>query len=168
MKTLLIGLAALLAIPVNAQRMNTPEQTVTNLFVATDRRDWSEVEAAFHTQVVLDYSSMNGNPAVTLSPHEITAAWQTLLPGFEHTHHQIGNFIDQVSETQASVFCYGTASHYLPDELGNVWWVVGSYDFELIQDEAQLWHITAMKFNFKYQDGNPSLAEKAANQLKDK
>lgn len=145
--------------------MNTPNDVVIGLFVATDRQDWEEVSAAFDSKVLLDYSSMNGNPATELTPEQIITAWQGILPGFEHTHHQLGNF--QVSESgdKAQVFCYGTATHHLTAENGNIWTVVGTYDFDLRKSEGS-WKITSMKFNFKYQDGNASLPEEAINRLK--
>ncbi len=160
MKSLLIGSIILFSINLNAQEMELINRTITELFVATDTRDWQKVEQIFADQVVLDYSSMNGNPAVELSPSQITGAWKGILPGFESTHHQIGNFITKVDENKASVFVYGTATHYLSDDQGSVWTVVGSYDFDLIKTDNK-WRISSMKFNFKYQDGNTSLPEKA-------
>ena len=71
----------------------------------------------------------------------------------------------QVTGDKAAVFCYGTATHYLEDESGNLWTVVGSYDFELTSNDGQ-WTIDVMKFNFKYQYGNTFLPEKAMNSLK--
>ncbi|WP_020528862.1 nuclear transport factor 2 family protein [Flexithrix dorotheae] len=168
MKSILIGLKALISLNLNAQIMNTPEQAITKLFVATDQQSWSEVESFFNENVSLDYSSMNGNPAKNLTPQEITTAWKSILPGFEYTHHQLGNFIVEAGEHKASVFCYGTASHYLENKEGNVWQVVGSYDFELIKLETDAWKITEMKFNFKYQDGNTSLPDLALNNIKPK
>jgi hypothetical protein len=161
MKHAIFGFITLLSFKLNAQVMNNPQQLVTQLFVATDQRDWSTIESIFDEKVTLDYSSMNGNPANSLAPSEITAAWKSILPGFESTHHQIGNFIVNLDQNNATVFCYGTASHYLPDDQGNIWLVVGSYDFELTQQENGTWKITSMKFNFKYQDGNTGLPEKA-------
>ena len=166
MKKILIGLITLLSFNLNAQMMNTPQQVVTNLFVATDQQNWQLVEQIFDNEVLLDYASMNGNPATSLSPQQITTAWKTILPGFEHTHHQLGNFLIEADENKASVYCYGTASHYLTDENGNIWIVVGSYDFELIKHDNGTWKITSMKFNFKYQEGNTSLPEKAMKKLK--
>lgn len=165
MRALLIGFITLITINLNAQTLDTPQQAVTNLFVATDQHNWTLVEQIFNQEVVLDYSSMNSNPAATLTPQEITSVWKTILPGFEHTHHQIGNFIWEENGNKATVFCYGTATHYLIDEKGNTWTVVGSYDFELIKIDNE-WKITSMKFNFKYQDGNTSLPQKAMNKLK--
>lgn len=146
--------------------MKTPSEVVTQLFISTDENNWKGVEETFAPKVNLDYSSMNGNPAVELTPAEITTAWSGVLPGFESTHHQIGNFVSNIHANSASVFCYGTATHFLPDSEGNVWIVVGTYDFELIKNDNGNWKISSMKFNFKYQDGNTSLVQKAIDNLK--
>jgi len=141
------------------------KQIVIELFIATDRQDWEQVSLFFADEVLLDYSSMNGDPAISLSPEQIITAWKGIIPGFEHTHHQLGNFSSTISDDKAKVFCYGTASHYLNDPNGNLWIVVGTYDFDLKKSDDS-WKITSMAFNFKYQDGNVELAEKAINKLK--
>ncbi len=145
--------------------MEKINETVVCMFVSTDLQKWEAVQQCFASNVELDYSSMNGNPAVLLTPSDITKAWHGVLPGFEYTHHQLGNFITTAEGDNAHIFCYGTATHYLKSGGGNVWTVVGSYDFDLICESNQ-WKITKMKFNFKYQDGNTSLAEKAIARLK--
>lgn len=148
--------------------MNHTEQikdTITQLFVHTDNGNWNGVEAQFASKVILDYSSMTGNPSEALKPEDITSAWKTVLPGFTHTHHQIGNFIVEMDNNEARVFCYGTATHYLEDKGGNVWTVVGSYDFDLENMQGD-WKITSMTFNFKYMDGNASLIQKAIENVK--
>jgi hypothetical protein len=134
----------------------TMEEMINHLFIAVDLRDWSRVKECFAEKLVLDYSSMNGQPAAELTAEDIIAGWKYVLPGFTCTHHQLGNMIIKAQPTEAAVFCYGTASHYLEHEKGNVWIVVGSYDFNLkmVQEE---WKITKMKFNYKYQDGNKEL-----------
>ncbi|MDN5217278.1 nuclear transport factor 2 family protein [Fulvivirgaceae bacterium BMA12] len=168
MKTLLTGIIALFSFTLNAQNMKNPNDVVTKLFISTDQRNWSEVEKCFAEEVVLDYSSMTGNPAGTLTPSEIVSAWKGILPGFEHTHHQVGNFVTSQNGDKAQVFCYGTATHFLEDEAGNVWTVVGSYDFELAQTSKDAWQVSRMKFNFKYQNGNTSLHEKAIQRVNNK
>ncbi|WP_086030017.1 nuclear transport factor 2 family protein [Tenacibaculum holothuriorum] len=141
------------------------EETVTKMFVNSDKRNWNTVEAQFAPKVNLDYSSMTGNPATEVSPEEITTGWKTVLPGFTYTHHQIGNFITEINDTKAHSFCYGTATHYIEDENGSVWTVVGSYDFDLEKKDNN-WKITSMTFNYKYQDGNGKLIEKAIENVK--
>jgi hypothetical protein len=145
--------------------MEKVKETVVRMFVSTDQCKWEAVQQCFASKVELDYSSMNGNPAVIMTPSDISNAWQSILPGFEFTHHQLGNFMTTSDNEVAHVFCYGTATHYLKDEGGNVWTVVGSYDFDLIQESGH-WKISKLKFNFKYQDGNTSLAKKAIERLK--
>ena len=165
MKAILMSLFMLFSITLKAQDMRTPEESVVQLFVATDQQDWNTVATIFSKEVLLDYSSMNGQPAATLSPEQITTAWKGILAGFEHTHHQLGNIISKTNGNTASVFCYGTATHYLPDEAGNLWTVVGSYDFDLWQNAVGKWEVKSMIFHFKYQDGNAGVAQKAIAKL---
>lgn len=166
MKGLIIGTIALLVLNQSTDPMKNANETVIRLFNATDQRDWNAVKETFSTKVLLDYSSMTGNPATDLSPEQIVAAWQGILPGFEYTHHQLGNFETTIDRDKATVFCYGTADHYLSDKDGNLWTVVGSYDFDLLKDSSGTWKIAGMKFNFKYQYGNTVLPQKAMNKLK--
>ncbi|MEM6686843.1 MAG: nuclear transport factor 2 family protein [Bacteroidota bacterium] len=140
-------------------------ETIIQVFVNSDQRNWTGVAAQFASKVTLDYASMTGNPATALTPTDITNAWKTVLPGFTSTQHQLGNFLTEVNDTKAHVFCYGTATHYLEDENGNIWTVVGSYDFDLEKIDNQ-WKIHSMKFNFKYQDGNTNLVQKAIENVK--
>ena len=145
--------------------MEAINETIAQLFIATDNKEWSKVEEIFAEQIELDYSSMNGNPAMVFSPKQVTDSWKTILPGFTHTHHQLGNFITKISGNRADVFCYGISTHYLEDKEGNVWTVVGSYNFEL-SEVNEAWKVTKMRFNFKYQDGNTGLPNKAIENLK--
>jgi hypothetical protein len=69
------------------------------------------------------------------------------------------------NEDVATVFCYGTATHYLPNDSGqNLWTVVGTYDFHLTRQGAN-WKVDAMTFHFKYQDGNLGLPDLARERL---
>lgn len=130
---------------------------VVSLFVHTDQREWKALKDVFANKVLLDYSSFTQNPAAELTPDQIITAWSGFLPGFSSTQHHISNMLVERSGSTAKVFCYGSASHCLPNDSGNnVWLVVGTYDFELIESTSG-WKISAMTFNFKYQDGNTDL-----------
>lgn len=161
MRTILTTFLILVLAQLKAQNMEQPKDVVIQLFVATDQNQWDKLENYFANEVLLDYSSM-GNPISKLTPNQITNAWKTILPGFTHTHHQIGNIQEVIQNDKAEVFAYGTATHYLEDENGSIWIVVGTYNFELIIESKQ-WKVGAMKFNLKYQDGNLSLPQKAIN-----
>lgn len=166
MKSVLTTLILIVVTTLNAQIMDkktVPTAVVTQLFIASDEHKWDELENCFAKEVLLDYSSM-GSPPVNLSPKQIVASWKSILPGFTHTHHQIGNIQEVIKNNSAEVFAYGTATHYLEDEKGSVWTVVGTYNFELVKVHKE-WKISSMKFNLKYQDGNLSLSQKAIDNV---
>ena len=167
MKAVVFTLLVLVSVTLKAQHMETPKEAIIKMFVATDERQWEIVANSFAETVKLDYSSMTGNPSAILKPNEIVGSWKTVLPGFTVTHHQLGNFICRIDGNRATTFAYGTATHYLEDEDGSIWTVVGTYDFDLKKMENE-WKITAMTFNYKYQDGNRKLIEKAIENAKSK
>ena len=141
-------------------------ETVNKLFISVDNRDWETVKAIFNFTVLLDYTSMTGGQPVNLASADIIDSWKSILPGFDKTHHQLGNYIVQTDALVAKVFCYGTATHYLSnDSKNNLWTVVGSYDLEL-QTDNRAWRITKMKFNLKYIDGNGELPKMAQDRAK--
>ncbi|MEM9545538.1 MAG: nuclear transport factor 2 family protein [Bacteroidota bacterium] len=164
MKKIIIGLLYLFSLTTNAQEMNKIQERINALFVAADQHDWEEVEQCFSKTVILDYTSMTGQPAAKLSPKQIVESWRSILPGFQYTHHQTGNFIIEEEGGRAEVYCYGTAFHYLENDNDHMWTVVGSYDFDL-EKETDTWTISKMKFNFKFQNGNPNLPQMAIQRL---
>jgi hypothetical protein len=136
---------------------------VTELFIATDRRDWPRVIDCFAPQVSFDMRSLSGAAPSTMAATEIAAAWEQGLAPLTAVHHQAGNFQVQVRGDDADAFCYATASHYLPNPSGhNTRVFVGSYDF-VLRKGAGRWRITLFRFNLKYVDGNVDL-ERAAQQ----
>lgn len=140
-------------------------ETVNKLFIAVDSRDWDSVENIFDKSVSLDYTSMAGGDPAELTPDQIISSWKETLPGFDSTHHQLGNYIITIEGTDANVFCYGTATHYLENSSeNNLWVVVGSYELSLIF-KNDFWRINKMKFNLKYIDGNNELPEMAQAKL---
>jgi len=145
--------------------MEDIKQCIVSMFIETDNNNWEKVKECIADTLVLDYSSMNSNPPALLTPQQLIDSWKSVLPGFQSTHHQIGNFVVYHNSTTAEVFCYGTATHYLESERGNLWTVVGSYNFELIKIDEK-WKISKMVFNYKYQDGNLDLVNKAINNVK--
>jgi hypothetical protein len=63
--------------------------------------------------------SMAGGKPVMMSPQQITDAWEQGLKSLQAIHHQVGNFKVTVQSEQADAFCYGIASHYLPNPTGH-------------------------------------------------
>jgi hypothetical protein len=130
---------------------------ITELFIATDRKDWPSVTRVFSPEVQLDMSAVGAGPEQRVSREAIAASWETGLAPIEQIHHQIGNFVVHLHGPKAQVHCYGIAYHFRPRRDGrNTRTFVGTYDFELDQFETG-WAITAMRFNLKFIDGNPAL-----------
>lgn len=130
--------------------------TINRLFIATDAREWDRVQLCFSPVVRMDMSSVGG-PAKDMIPAEITAMWDEGLKPLKAIHHQAGNHTVELDGERATAFCYGIASHYLPNASGhNTRTFVGSYDFALLKT-ADAWVITMMRFTLKYIDGNQNL-----------
>lgn len=137
---------------------------INALFIGTDNRDWPSVKRCLSPSVRFDMSSAGGGEPTTKTPDEIAALWENGLKPLAAIHHQAGNYIVRVAGSDATAFCYGIASHYLPNATGrSTRTFVGSYDFGLDKTDG-VWRITRFKFNLKYVDGNAELekAEKAA------
>ena len=130
---------------------------ITELFVATDRKDWPAVERCFASRVRLDMSSAGGAPAGDAVPADIAAGWRSALAPIEQLHHQSGNFRVRITGVRAEAWCHGIAYHFRKRRDGRDSRVfVGTYDFEL-EKESPGWRITAMRFNLKFVDGNATL-----------
>ena len=133
------------------------QDTVTRLFVHTDNRDWEKVSDLFAPTVLFDMTSLVGGEPAEMTPQQIVDAWDQGLKPLKAIHHQTGNYLVTLTEDGAQVFCYGIASHYLPNKTNkNTRTFVGSYDIHLVKiDDA--WKIDRFKFNLKYLDGNLEL-----------
>ena len=160
MKTakIIILIGFLLFNKIGAQSMQLEiKETILKLFIYTDEKKWDNLQKEFAEKVLLDYSSFTGNEASEVTPKQISDSWSSFLPLFNSTHHQISNFLIEQSGNRATVYCYGTATHYFPNKSGNdIWTVVGTYDFDLEKIDSD-WKVKTMKFNFKYQAGNTDL-----------
>ncbi len=131
--------------------------TVNRLFIGTDNRDWPGVKALFASTVLFDMTSLAGGRPATITPQEIVDGWDRGLKVLTAVHHQAGNFLVDIKDCEAAVFCYGVAWHYLPNKTNrNTRTFVGSYDVHLVVQDAE-WKIDRFKFNLKFIDGNPDL-----------
>jgi hypothetical protein len=132
-------------------------ETVNRLFINTDNRDWPKVRALFASRVLFDMTSLAGGRPVTIMPQEIVDGWDKGLKALKAIHHQAGNYLVDIKDNEAAVFCYGVAWHYLPNKTNrNTRTFVGSYDIHLVKQDEE-WKIDRFKFNLKFIDGNPDL-----------
>lgn len=76
---------------------NLIKATIIRIFNGSDRHEWDTVRNSFASQVLLDYSSLNGQPAASLKAEDIVTAWISFLPKFKFTLHLLSNFEIQIS-----------------------------------------------------------------------
>ena len=140
-------------------------ERVNRFFNGVDRRDWETCEEIMAEQVLLDYTSMAGGEPALLAKKQIIDSWKGLLPGFDSTHHQLGNaVVDLKGEDAADYLSYVTASHFIAGEEEELWTVVGSYEIGMTKD-GERWVIGSLKLNFKFQFGNENLPAAAKERL---
>lgn len=130
---------------------------VNRLFISTDNRDWEKVKSCFANDVLFDMTSMAGGEPVTMTSLQIIEGWDKGLKALRAIHHQTGNYVVDINDNEAAVFCNGIAFHYLPNQTNqNTRTFVGSYNFHLTKN-GNAWRIDKFKFNLKYIDGNVNL-----------
>lgn len=152
---------SVLSSPIFQEKNNGIIQQINKLFEGVDDRDWKKVMSVMNANVLLDYSSMNGNPAAMLTPKDITDAWAAFLPGFDKTRHLLSQFEVQPLVPDPTAHFNGKASHWIGDKC---WIVEGSYDVGLNFING-IWLITRIKFNFETQKGNTELADIATKKV---
>jgi hypothetical protein len=138
------------------------EDTVVQMFVATDERDWSAVEACFTDPFTLDMTSMVGGSPTTMTPRQVGNAWAEGFKPLDHVHHQVGNFQTTVAGQNATVRCYGVALHHRAGVLVGLKTriFVGTYELKLVA-KADRWKISELLFKLKFIDGNLELEKTA-------
>ena len=127
------------------------------LFINTDNRDWPLVKTLFSSRVLFDMTSLTGGQPVTKTPEELVDGWDKGLKALRAIHHQAGNYLVFITDNEATVFCYGIAMHYLPNNTNrNKRTFVVSYDVHLVRQDDGL-KIDRFKFNLMFIEGNPDL-----------
>jgi hypothetical protein len=137
--------------------------TYSNIFFYADTHQWEKCQACFTDEPEIDYASLSGQPAAKVRTADLMNAWKSFLPKFKFTMHYLTNHRVTIDGATATAFCYGHAIHHLPDaDGGDLWGVYGTYEFELLKTNDG-WKVKRMKYNHKYQDGNPKLPALAAS-----
>ena len=116
---------------------------INNVGYFADQGDWDQVAAQFHPDgAVLDYTSYANASAgtskdlPTLLPAEIVGAWQTVLPGYDRTHHLMGTESVAINGDKASTTSNIYATHILVNEGEDTWVFIGDYQHELTKTDA--------------------------------
>lgn len=174
LKSSLFALAALAAASSVHAELSDEQQVlnaINNVGYFADQGDWDQVAAQFHPEgAVLDYTSYANASAgtssalPTLLPAEIVGAWQTVLPGYDRTHHLMGTESVQIDGDTATTTSNIYATHILENEGEDMWVFIGDYQHQLVKTEDG-WKITFMRANLRAQLGNENLPALATERV---
>jgi len=130
------------------------ELTILDLFHAIDALDWAAVEAALDDRVEIDYRTLFGGEASTLTSEEVVESWKGIVPGFDATQHLLGPIrIVEKGDNRADAEAHVRAYHYLEE---SVWMVAGHYRIALRRTDAGF-RIAGIRLDVFHQEGGDLL-----------
>ena len=152
-------------VAVTAPDADAVQTTLTELFQAADDRRWAAVRNAMADSVYIDYSDLGGEPGFQ-TPAEIVGGWETLLPGFDRTVHQVHNFIGWTAGDRATATFDAIATHVLSTDDGtDEWTVFAGYDTEFVRENGD-WKLARIDLSLYDQRGNRELPGAAMRRVK--
>jgi hypothetical protein len=135
--------------------------TFTLMLHAIDARNWDGVRQAFADRIDMDYSSLFGVPAATISGDDQVAEWRAFAGAFDATQHITGPIITiQNPDGNVTAHTHVRGYHRITGAPGGeIWMVAGHYDVRLVKIDT--WKIAGIRLTVFYQEGNLSIPELA-------
>ncbi|MFI9503721.1 nuclear transport factor 2 family protein [Nocardia sp. NPDC052566] len=122
---------------------------------------WDDMTELFTDEVLLDYRSLTGQPAETISRDQIIQAWRRNREGLTATQHMISNQLVEVHGDTASATAMYQATQYLPNPHGGpLWRLGGEYHYRLVRESGR-WRISALTMIMRWADGNRHIRDLA-------
>lgn len=107
-----------------------------------DAGHFEQLERLYSDEVMVDYSSLSGQPAELKSAKALMTEWAGVLPGFDITKHQLSNIDVKVEGELAFATADVTADHYIEDLF---WQVTGHYRYQFAHQDGD-WRIVSHQF----------------------
>lgn len=137
--------------------------TIHSFSALADQGAFEYLGRLFAPVVSVDYTSLFGGE-VKQTPREVLMQrWESFLPGFDTTYHELRDLKVELTEHGATVNVDFTASHWLGDE--GFWEISGEYEFTLeiasptdtadsTLNAPNQWQITGVKAIGKRESGS--------------
>lgn len=135
---------------------------VSSIPLAVDLANYTLAESAFAPKIVIDYTSLWGGTASTMTPTELMAAWRGIVPGFDATWHELSGVSARVVGNTATATAAVDGRHWLG---GALWRPIGTYEWDLEKVNGQ-WKVTRMVFKMTREMGDRGLASQAMDRVK--
>ncbi len=131
------------------------EETVDQLGLRLDAKEWLELEEVLADTVELDYFSLFGAQVERLSRVEVIERWKMQLIPLKATQHIMTNLhITIKTDNTADCAANLLATYVRPNPVGDALWTVGGrYDLQLLHEGGR-WRISAIKLSVLWTTGN--------------
>ncbi|MGW5110095.1 nuclear transport factor 2 family protein [Nocardia sp. NPDC004123] len=134
---------------------------VTRYGRVIDDRDWNGLGSLLADSVTLDFSSLWGGEAETVSRTELVRRWRDMGESLDATQHLITGILAEIDGERATVTTNLVATHRRSTTTGGPLWVVGGvYRFGLLAT-ATSWAINELALRATWVDGNQAVVTAA-------
>jgi SnoaL-like domain len=121
-------------------------ELVDAIFDTVDAKDWDAAEALFDTEVLADFTSLNGGEPATITNTQLVDGWRQGLHAGKKSYHLVGHYRIAVAGDTGNAHVKGYAYNVLDDDLGGgMWEVWGAYDIPVRRTPAG-WKATGLSF----------------------
>lgn len=124
-----------------------------------DSGNFIALKNLYADEVMVDYSSLNGETPTLKSADKLMTEWASVLPGFDVTSHKLDNINVILNERGASAIAQVVADHFVDDLY---WQVSGTYLYELLKNDGQ-WRIIYHQFMLDDEQGTRDVFAAAIN-----
>jgi hypothetical protein len=139
------------------------QAVVIQMLFAVDQLQWGALRDHFADEVHIDYTSLFGGNAQTMSADALLGQWRGLLPGFEATQHMTGPVIVTSSDANTAVAeTHVRAYHHIGNE---TWMIAGHYTMRVVRSGGG-WKIASIRLEVYRQEGNTKLPALAMERAK--
>jgi hypothetical protein len=130
----------------------------TRMLHALDLRDWQAMRDAFADHVDVDYRSLAGEPAATVSGDDLAGGWRSFVGAFDVTQHLTGPIVSvEMPGGEMKLATHVRGVHRIAGAAGGeTWMVAGHYQARLVHRRAG-WRILGLTLTVLYQEGNLEL-----------
>lgn len=135
---------------------------VSSITLGVDLNRYDIAEAAFASDIVVDYTSLWGGEPQHTTPAGLTESWRALVPGFDATRHELSDIEARIDGDKAIATASVDARHWLD---GALWRPIGTYRWAL-ERVAGRWAVTSMTLIMLEEIGDRGLVAKAAERAK--
>jgi hypothetical protein len=127
--------------------------TINQIAIMSDLRNWEACRAAFSDRVETDYTSLTGGQPSTVNAEDLVNSWKTFFDQtFKATQHLIGSHAVTVMENTAICLSNFQAHHIYLDSAKETWTLGGFYEHGLTRTTSG-WQVNRMKMSWNWEEG---------------